>query len=171
MLNEEKIRLMTGIAMFEKKMMKESIPANRYFKSDYVGSHLIRSFIAYSLTVCLCLLLWVLYRFDDLIKAMAVDDLISLGVRLVFYYAAGLIAKLSGVEIPEDIKPEELLALLSEQIPMLTPADEKEKYLFGMVADYRPEDVYDEQMRELLDWGRTEKYLWTVTLPDDWQNA
>ena len=34
MLNEEKIRLMTGIAMFEKKMMKESIPANRYFKSD-----------------------------------------------------------------------------------------------------------------------------------------
>ena len=64
MLNEEKIRLMTGIAMFEKKMMKESIPANRYFKSDYVGSHLIRSFIAYSLTVCLCLVLWVLYRFD-----------------------------------------------------------------------------------------------------------
>ena len=88
-----------------------------------------------------------------------------------FYYAAGLIAKLSGVEIPEDIKPEELLALLSEQIPMLTPADEKEKYLSPMVADYRPEDVYDEQMRELLDWGRTEKYLWTVTLPDDWQNA
>ena len=25
MLNEEKIRLMTGIAMFEKKMMKESM--------------------------------------------------------------------------------------------------------------------------------------------------
>ena len=85
MLNEEKIRLMTGIAMFEKKMMKESIPANRYFKSDYVGSHLIRSFIAYSLTVCLCLVLWVLYRFDDLLNAMAVDDLISLGVRLLAY--------------------------------------------------------------------------------------
>lgn len=49
-----------------------------------------------------------------------------------FYYAAGLIANLSGVEIPEDIKPEELLALLSEKIPTLTPADEKEKYLFGM---------------------------------------
>ena len=84
-----------------------------------------------------------------------------------FYYAAGLIANLSGVEIPEDIKPEELLALLSEKIPTLTPADEKEKYLFGMAADYRPEDVYDEQMRELLDWGRTEKYLWTVALPGD----
>ena len=38
-----------------------------------------------------------------------------------FYYAAGIIANLSGVEIPEDIKPEELLALLSEKIPTLTP--------------------------------------------------
>ena len=44
--------------------------------------------------MCLCLVLWVLYRFDDLINAMAVDDLISLGVRLVFYYAAGLLAYL-----------------------------------------------------------------------------
>ena len=42
-----------------------------------------------------------------------------------FYYAAGLIANLSGVEIPEDIKPEELLALLSEKIPTLTPARRK----------------------------------------------
>lgn len=94
MLNEEKIRLMTGIAMFEKKMMKESVPANRYFKSDYVGSHLIRSFIAYSLTVCLCLVLWVLYRFDDLINAMAIDELLSLGSHLVIYYVAGLLAYL-----------------------------------------------------------------------------
>ena len=37
-----------------------------------------------------------------------------------FYYAAGIIANLSGVEIPEDIKPEELLALLSEKIPTLS---------------------------------------------------
>ena len=29
-----------------------------------------------------------------------------------FYYAAGIIANLSGVEIPEDIKPEELLAVI-----------------------------------------------------------
>ena len=32
--------------------------------------------------------------FDDLINAMAVDDLLSLGARLVFYYVAGLLAYL-----------------------------------------------------------------------------
>ena len=40
-------------------------------------------------------MLWVLYRFDDLINAMAVDDLLSLGARLVFYYVAGLLAYLA----------------------------------------------------------------------------
>lgn len=82
-----------------------------------------------------------------------------------FYYAAGLVAKLSGVEIPEDIRPEELLALFTEELPKLTPADEKEKYLFTMLADYRPDEEYDDQMKELFLWGKGEQYLWTVTIP------
>ena len=45
MLNEEKIRIMTGIAMFEKKAGRDILPASRYFKSDYVGGRMIRSFI------------------------------------------------------------------------------------------------------------------------------
>ena len=60
----------------------------------YYTANKIRSFIAYSLTVCLCLMLWVLYRFDDLINAMAVDDLLSLGARLVFYYVSQILAYL-----------------------------------------------------------------------------
>ena len=70
-----------------------------------------------------------------------------------FYYAAGLIAKLSGVEISDDIKPIELGVLLQQ-----------EKYLFSMLKDYKPTDEYDEQMKELLLWGKGEQYLWTVTI-------
>ena len=44
MLNEEKIKLMTGIAMFEKKEGKKIFPLNRYFKSDYISSHLMAAF-------------------------------------------------------------------------------------------------------------------------------
>lgn len=82
-----------------------------------------------------------------------------------FYYAAGLIEKLSNLTIEEDIKPAELLSFLMEQIPNLEPKDEKEAYLFRMVHDYRPGEEYDEQMKELLLRGKTEAYLWTVTIP------
>ena len=77
-----------------------------------------------------------------------------------FYYAAGLIAKLSGVEISDDIKPIELGVLLHQEIEK----DEQEKYLFSMLKDYKPTDEYDEQMKELLLWGKGEQYLWTVTI-------
>ena len=81
-----------------------------------------------------------------------------------FYYAAGLIAKLSGVEISDDIKPIELGVLLHQEIEKTEPKDEQEKYLFSMLKEYKPTDEYDEQMKELLLWGKGEQYLWTVTI-------
>lgn len=82
-----------------------------------------------------------------------------------FYYAAGLLKKLCGVEIPEDIKPLELENLVSESLKSLSPKDEKEQWLFGMLSDYKPFEEYDEQMKELLLWGMGEKYPWSVTIP------
>lgn len=79
-----------------------------------------------------------------------------------FYYAAGLVSRLSGVEIPEDIHPEELLTLLTEQMEGLAPKDEKERYLFQMIQDYRPGEEYDGQMKELLLWGKREEHLWMM---------
>ena len=73
-------------------------------------------------------------------------------------------AKLSGVEISDDIKPIELGVLLHQEIEKTEPKDEQEKYLFSMLKDYKPTDEYDEQMKELLLWGKGEQYLWTVTI-------
>lgn len=82
-----------------------------------------------------------------------------------FYYAAGLVAKLTGLALSEDTKPEELFDLLSGQIPGLTAKDEREEYLFRLILGYRPFEEYDEQMKELFLMGKEEKYLWTVTIP------
>ena len=44
MLSEEKIKIMTNLAMFEKNEGNRIFPVNRYFKSDYISSKLLRSF-------------------------------------------------------------------------------------------------------------------------------
>lgn len=44
MLNEEKIQAMTDLAVFEKHQGRKIFPVNQYFKSDYVGGQLFRSF-------------------------------------------------------------------------------------------------------------------------------
>lgn len=82
-----------------------------------------------------------------------------------YYYAAGLLTKLYGIEIPDEIKPMELETLIKEVQKDIFPKDEKETWLLQMLSDYRPFGDYDEQMKELLLWGKQEEYLWTVTIP------
>ena len=67
-----------------------------------------------------------------------------------FYYAAGLAARLAGIEVADDILPDELKGLLAERLADCVPKDEKEAYLYGLLLDYRQTGEYDAQMKELL---------------------
>lgn len=94
MLNEEKIRLMTGIAMYEKKAEKEVFPVTRYFKSDYIGSHMIRSFLIYTF-LCVCMVgMWLLYQIEDILNTMDISVLLELAKYIVVLYVAGLVVYL-----------------------------------------------------------------------------
>lgn len=52
MLNEEKVRYMTGLAIFEKNEGRKIFPINRYFKKDYVGGQMFRSFSVIPSATC-----------------------------------------------------------------------------------------------------------------------
>ena len=95
MLNEEKIRLMTEIAMFEKKKGKQVFPYHKYFKSDYIGSRIMRSFFNYTLCALMCLLIWGLYNLDQILNTTNFYDLITQGKLLAGVYLAGLILYLA----------------------------------------------------------------------------
>lgn len=83
-----------------------------------------------------------------------------------FYYAAGLAARLGGIEVADDILPDELKGLLAERLADCVPKDEKEAYLYGLLLDYRQTGEYDAQMKELLICGREEKQLWSVVISE-----
>lgn len=94
MLNEDKIKLMTGIAMFEKREGKAIFPANRYFRSDYISSRMLRSFFSYTLCYILCVLVWGLYSIEKLLNAVNLDELILMAKTAALFYIAGLIVYL-----------------------------------------------------------------------------
>jgi hypothetical protein len=91
MLNEDKMRLMTGIAMFEKREGKYISPANRYFRGDYISMHLLRSFFAFTVCFVLCVGIWVLYNIDNLLNVMELDDVVWDMKAGGILYLAGLI--------------------------------------------------------------------------------
>lgn len=94
MLNEEKVKLMTGIAMFEKKEGKKIFPIHRYFKSDYISRHLLTAFFGYTLCCLLIICLWILYRLEQLLTMMNVEQVFALGKRFALFYLLGLVVYL-----------------------------------------------------------------------------
>ena len=64
MLNEEKIRYMTELAIFEKNEGRKIFPVNRFFRSDYVGGQMFRGFFGYTFSFLLIVFTWAMYRLD-----------------------------------------------------------------------------------------------------------
>jgi len=81
-----------------------------------------------------------------------------------FYYVGGLMTKLFGLELNEEMPPNELLEVIHVNMKSIEPKDEKEAYLLSLVENYKPLEEHDEQTKELFRWGATEKNLWQVQI-------
>lgn len=94
MLNEEKIRLMTELAVLEKKNGMQMKIAAGYFKSDFISRHLIRSFISYTLSSMIAAGFWMLLHMEQLISTLVTEELLHLLKQGMFWYTVGLLAYL-----------------------------------------------------------------------------
>lgn len=75
MLNEDKIKLMTELALFEKKHASQMKTVNQYFKSDYISRNLLRGFISYTLCSILLFGMWVLFNVEVVLSSIGMDEL------------------------------------------------------------------------------------------------
>lgn len=67
MLNNNRIRLMTKLALYESKEGKEDLRLSKYYKTDFVRYEIIKSIICSTIGYALILTLIVLYQSEYLI--------------------------------------------------------------------------------------------------------
>ena len=90
MLNEDKIKLMTELALFEKKHASQMKTVNQYFKSDYISRSLIRGFVSYTLCSILLFGMWILFNVEVVLSSIGMDELKGLAFRGGALYLGGL---------------------------------------------------------------------------------
>lgn len=90
MLNEEKIKQMTELALLKKRKGEQMFEMDNYFKEDYVGKQMLRSFFVYTFCFVLIIVLAVLYNLEDLMSS--VNPLGLFSIVYVIIYVLGLIA-------------------------------------------------------------------------------
>ena len=94
MINEEKVRLMTKLAIYEENKGKHISPIGDYYKEDYVGIQMLKSFFAGTFAYLLILLLMACYQLEylimEIVKLDVVAMIISIVVAYVFFMAVYL---------------------------------------------------------------------------------
>ena len=86
MLNEERIRLMTKMAAYEAGEGKENLPVKQYYRRDYVGYEMLKTFRTSTISFGILLVCWLVYRMEDLTEFLKGRDLPELGMWLIIRY-------------------------------------------------------------------------------------
>ena len=87
MINEEKVKIMDRLAVYEKQEGRKYLPVSKYYRSDYIGLALIKNFFLVTIGYGLILAVIAAYNLEYVHKM----DLISLGVVVLGGYIGILV--------------------------------------------------------------------------------
>lgn len=87
MLNEEKVKVMTKLAMYEQGEGKRYLPISKYYRTDYLGLALIKNFFLVTIGYGLVLAGVAAYFSEYLMENIHKMNLIRLGIYVVIGYA------------------------------------------------------------------------------------
>lgn len=92
MLNQEKIRMMARLSIFEKREGRDVPRISRYYKADYISNRILKAALHYSLCFLLVASFVLLLKINRIFESLNPDFLLSLGRGILLLYLLGLSA-------------------------------------------------------------------------------
>lgn len=86
MLNEKKIKIMTKLAIFEESESKQDIKLSKYFKTDYMRLHLLKTIISVTIGYLLILAMVIVYNAEYLISHAVQLNYKTIGIEVLGIY-------------------------------------------------------------------------------------
>lgn len=86
MLNQDKIRIMTRLAIYEQGKGKEELKINKYYKNDYIRLQVIKSFVSCTLASLLIAAIIILYQSEYLILNATKLNFVEIGKATLLIY-------------------------------------------------------------------------------------
>lgn len=91
MLNENKIKMMTKMAIYEKNEGKTMLKTAKYYKGDYVSLGVLKTVISVTVAFLVIVILMALCQADSLVDNINGFDYASMGKSIAGYYVAMII--------------------------------------------------------------------------------
>lgn len=88
MINEERVKELYQIAKYDAFEEKENRQMGQFYREDYVGKEVLKSFFTGSIGYVLLVALWVMNSMDKVMNEMNTQELIALAATVVLLYVA-----------------------------------------------------------------------------------
>ena len=143
MLNEEKIKIMNKLAMYEQGEGKKYLPVSRYYRSDYIGLALIKNFFLVTIGYCLILAGIAAYFGEYLVDNIHKMDLVAVGRNAVIGYVVVLVVFSVATYIQYSVKYHKSKKSVKEYYQELTQLnkiysrEEKKSSFRGVSGGYK----------------------------------
>ena len=86
MVNEERIKLMTRMAAYEKEEHKKNKTIVSFFKSDYISLQMLKSTVFTTIAYGILFALYILYDFEIFMKDIYQMDIFGFGKSVIIVY-------------------------------------------------------------------------------------
>ena len=90
MVNEERIKLMTRMAAYEKEEHKKNKKIVSFFKSDYISMQTLKSIVYTTIAFAIMFGLYVLYDFEIFMKEIYQMDIFEFAKNVIIIYGVFL---------------------------------------------------------------------------------
>ena len=97
MVNNEKVKLMTHIALYQKKEEHKSLRVNKFFRGDYICLYFIKAFFLFTLVYALIVGMWSVYHLESLMAQTDIGYFINIARYIIMWYLIALIPFLTVV--------------------------------------------------------------------------
>ncbi|MDD5829611.1 MAG: hypothetical protein PUD10_10725 [Lachnospira sp.] len=91
LLNENKVKMMTKMAIYEKNEGKTMLKTAKYFKGDFIAFGILKTIITTTIAFVIIVLLYVLCNAEGLMNQINSMDYMALGRKVAVYYVLMLI--------------------------------------------------------------------------------
>lgn len=86
MVNEERVKELCKLAMYDSKNSRVHQQVTQFFKADYVGKELLKSFFSGTISFAIIMGLMIVYRMDWLLENINSMDLMGTATKVVLLY-------------------------------------------------------------------------------------
>lgn len=92
LLNENKVKMMTKMAIYEKNEGKRMLRTAKYYKSDYIAFGILKNIIAVTVAYIIIVVLYAFCNIENMVTDISSMNYAKIGGAVAIYYVIMLVA-------------------------------------------------------------------------------